>query len=282
MVGLVLVGWDIYARVVQEPQSASTEVISSPASTGVDSREVLASSAPISTPTGAKISPRPSAKPSVKPSPSPTPTPAPLADYYPSTFRIGGSETNGTTFEETASLANLTAEIVFRQDVMITSSASVKVRVYYDGTYKTEIVRTEYGAYGAAFSYLLPIDPGSHTVKFVINEDHSIKESNYSNNEKSVTYTINGDKTAPSFTIDGPYVIDGQTCMRWINLEDNVSVYTDVWAKWKMDDGSWSEKTSGTAYGCVGGVTGSLHTYSVHAEDRRGNVKEDSRQFTSL
>lgn len=93
---------------------------------------------------------------------------------------------------------------------------------------------------------------------------------------------IPSDITPPTFTIDGPYAINGQTCMRWINLVDNVSVYTDVWAKWKIDDGAWSSPTSENPYGCITAKSGTTHTYFVHAEDFRGNVAEKSATFTSF
>jgi hypothetical protein len=130
------------------------------------------------------------------------------------------------------------------------------------------------------YNYHPVVSVGAHTIRVVLNEPKWVNESNYGNNEISVSYTINGDKTPPTFTIDGPYQINGQTCLRWINLQDNVSVYTDVWAKWKIDGGDWSSRTSENPYGCTSGASGSNHTYYVHAEDRSGNVREDSRVFT--
>jgi hypothetical protein len=232
-------------------------------------------------------SPVHSAKPSstpvaIKPSPSPTPSPSPIADYYPSGFHIGGSQTDGTTFEETSSLPAFAVGVMFTNDARTAGTGIVKVRVYYDNNYKTELTHAVYGAWGFTFDYYPPIEGGSHSVRFVMNEDHAMLESNYNNNERTLHYTINAEKIPPTFTIDGPYAVSGQTCMRIINLEDNVSVYTDVWYKWKIDDGIWSERRSGTEYGCITAAPNTQHTYYIHAEDRNGNVKEDSRLFSAF
>ncbi len=120
---------------------------------------------------------------------------------------------------------------------------------------------------------------GKHTAKLQLNSDKSLKESNYNNNLARIDWENLADKIAPNFTIDGPYLIDGKTCMRWIHLEDNISVYTDVWAKWKIDGADWSGKTSENPYGCITGTSGSSHTYYVHAEDARGNAYEQSKSF---
>lgn len=120
---------------------------------------------------------------------------------------------------------------------------------------------------------------GKHTAKMLLNPDKSLKESNYNNDLARVDYENLSDKIPPNFTIDGPYLIDGATCMRWIYLEDNISTYTDVWGKWRIDGGDWSSKTSENPYGCVTGTSGSNHTYSVHAEDYRGNVNEQTKTF---
>ena len=61
-----------------------------------------------------------------------------------------------------------------------------------------------------------------------------------------------------------------------------MSVYTDVWAKYQIDDGAWSNKTSENPYGCISAPSGSSHTYTVHAEDLNGNVSEQSAEFTAF
>lgn len=123
-------------------------------------------------------------------------------------------------------------------------------------------------------------NPGTHTVKMVFNENHAIPENDYSNNEYTFTYKIIAETTPPSFSIRGPELINGQACLTVENLSDNKSIYTDVWAKWKIDGGEWSSARSGTDWGCISGIPGSSHTFYAHAEDARGNFKEDSKVFT--
>lgn len=194
---------------------------------------------------------------------------------------IGGPN-NTTTVEETSSLQGMRVDASFRNNALITSTKSVRIKAYYDGTFKQEYTQPEFGGWTIGFSYLPPIEPGQHTVRFTINESHDITETNYSNNELSITYTVIGDKTPPNFRIDGPYQINGQTCMRWVDLVDNVFVYTDVWAKWKIDNGAWSAKSTENIYGCITAASGTSHTYTVHAEDLRGNASEQSSTFVSF
>ena len=222
---------------------------------------------------------------SVTPTVFPTATPTVvklIADYFSDGIKVIGAANNSTILEENSSLSTMKVEANFRNNAMIESSGKVYVKVYYDGIYKTTLDRAEYGAYSAVFTYVPPMDPGSHTVRMVINENHAISETNYGNNEQSISYTIIPDTTPPGFTIDGPYQINNQTCMRWTNLSDNVSVYTDVWAKWKIDDGAWSAPTSENPYGCISAASGTTHTYTVHAEDNRTNVTEQSKSFTAF
>ncbi len=206
----------------------------------------------------------------------------PVADYFSDGIKVIGAANNSTILEEDSSLSTMKIEGNFRNNAMIESSRKISVKVYYDGIYKTTLERAEYGAYSATFTYVPPVDPGSHTVRMVINENRTITETNYGNNEQTITYTIIPDTTPPGFTLDGPYQINNQTCMRWINLSDNVSVYTDVWAKWKIDEGSWSAPTSENPYGCISATSGTTHTYTVHAEDRRANVTEQSKTFVAF
>lgn len=220
--------------------------------------------------------PLPSTKPTI------TPTSNPIADYFADGIKVIGAANNSTTILETGSLSTMKVEANFKNNAMIESSGNVRVDVYYDGIHKTTLERAEYGAYSAAFTYVPPVDPGSHTVRMVINEKHIISETAYGNNEQSITYTIIPDSTPPGFTIDGPYAINNQTCMRWINLYDNVSVYTDVWAKWKIDSGTWSTPTSENPYACITAESGTTHTYTVHAEDRRANITELSKTFVAF
>lgn len=223
----------------------------------------------------------PTLYPTAYATPVPTTTKA-IADYFSDGIKLIGAANNSTTVEENSSLSTMKIEANFRNNAMIESSGKVAVKVYYDGIYKTTLERAEYGAYSATFTYVPSVDPGSHTVRMVINENHAVTETNYSNNEQTITYTVIPDTTPPSFTIDGPYQINNQTCMRWVNLTDNVSVYTDVWAKWKIDSGSWSAPTSENPYGCISASSGTTHTHTVHAEDHRANITEQSKSFTAF
>lgn len=160
----------------------------------------------------------------------------------------------------------------------------VEMKIYLDGVHQRTETREVSSANTSNFVDVLytnafPALAGTHTLRIAYNENRGVAESNYGNNEQSFTYTIKPEREAPTFSIRGPVLIDGQTCLTWENLQDNVSVYTDVWAKWKIDGGDWSDRRSGTTWGCTTGTPGSTHTYYVHAEDRNGNVREDTRVF---
>lgn len=160
---------------------------------------------------------------------------------------------------------------------------TVEMKIYENGSLqqtKTQQVFSTTNFHFADTYYAKTRSVGTHTIKIVYNENRGVVESNYSNNEAIFTFKILPESIPPTFTIDGPTTINGQTCMRWINLEDNMSVYTDVWGKWKIDDGAWSNRTSENPYGCITAAVGTNHTYTVHAEDFRGNVKEETRVFT--
>lgn len=232
--------------------------------------------------------PTPTPKPSLKssPTPTPTPTPPPLIDYYLKSnsqsyepeHRSGATEYTENTYYPQMSLS---AEFGVNNAKV---GDRVELKIYEDGSLqetRTQTVGSTTSFHFADFYYSKTRSVGSHNVKFVYNENRKVVESNYGNNEASFSFTILAEKEPPTFTIDGPYIINGQTCMRWINLVDNNSVYTDVWGKWKIDDGSWSPPTSENPYGCITAELGSTHTYYVHAEDFRGNVREDSRTFTA-
>lgn len=82
--------------------------------------------------------------------------------------------------------------------------------------------------------YPMQWTPGTHTVKMVFNENQAFPESNFSNNEHTFSYKIIAETTPPTFSIRGPELINGQTCLTVENLSDNKSVYTDVWPNGKL------------------------------------------------
>ena len=226
-----------------------------------------------------------SVKASPKPSPkivlaTPAPTPTPLPDYFAGEINVYGAYGNNVSFDEADNLSGMTVNAKFHNNAQTDGTGDLHIRMFQDGNIRYDDIKPKFSNSSVIYSYRPSIEVGSHAIKFIINENKLVAESNYGNNEITVNYTVNGDKIAPTFTLDGPYSINNQTCMRWINLQDNKSVYTDVWAKWKIDDGSWSNRTSENPYGCDGGTSGSSHTYYVHAEDYRGNAREDSRVFT--
>lgn len=232
---------------------------------------------------------KPTTKPTVKPTPqatptpTPTPTPKPVIDYYLSSHSIVNQldHSSNSEFVESASYP----QIEFYGDFKVNNASagdSVLYRVYEDGNLQESAIHNVFSTSNFTFSdhyYAKSRSVGSHTVKMIYNEDRRYPENNYGNNEYTFTFKILKESTPPTFTIDGPTMINGQTCLRWINLQDNKSVYTDVWAKWKIDGGEWSGRTSENPYGCTTGAPGSSHTYTVHAEDFSGNVKEESKTF---
>lgn len=227
---------------------------------------------------------KPTIKPTIKPSiaPSPTPTPKPVVDYYIHSHSqiLVPDEITTTEYVENKIYPRMRLEVDMGMN-NASPDGIVNYKIIEDGVvresgdHKIIVPNSTFDDVYYAKSW----EPGSHTVRFVYNENRAVIESNYDNNEYIFTFRIIAEKEPPTFTIDGPYLIDGQTCMRWINPEDNKSTYTDVWAKWKIDDGAWSQHWSGTQYGCISGISGSSHTYYVHAEDFRGNVKEGSKTF---
>ena len=231
-----------------------------------------------------------SVKPTIKPTPlattiaTPTPTPRPVIDYYLSGNSIVNQldHSSNAEFVESATYP----QIEFYGDFKVNNASvgdSVLYRVYEDGNLQESATHNVFSTSNFTFSdhyYAKTRSVGTHTVRMVYNEDRRYAENNYSNNEHTFTFKILKETVSPTFTIDGPTMINGQTCMRWINLQDNKSVYTDVWGKWKIDGGEWSSRTSENPYGCVSGALGSSHTYTVHAEDYNGNVKEESKTFT--
>ncbi|MBP9670548.1 hypothetical protein KBD75_04065 [Candidatus Woesebacteria bacterium] len=282
-----LIGWDVYTRinspVVANPDENVTQIESE---TQINADVPGNSTTPnsISTP---KPTTTPTPKPTVKPTsvPTPTPTPKPLLDYYVqshSQILLPENTSNVTEYSVTQVYPKMRLEVDFGVN-NAKAGDSVEMKIYEDGSVQQTQSRQVPSGTNAVFAdvyYAKARNIGTHTVRFVYNENKSVTESNYGNNEYTFTFKITGETTPPTFTIDGPYVINGQTCMRWVNLSDNVSVYTDVWAKWKIDGADWSGRTSENPYGCISGTTGSSHTYYVHAEDAQGNVREDSRTFT--
>lgn len=230
--------------------------------------------------------PKPSSKPPQIKTPTPTPTPKPIHDYYLKSqyqYYEPDNRADVTEFVENQSYP----QMKFGADFGVNNAAvgdTVEVKIYEDGTLqqtKTQQVYATTNFHFAETYYAKTRNIGTHTIKFVYNENRGVAESNYGNNEATFTFKILPENTPPTFTIDGPTTINGQTCMRWINLVDNVSVYTDVWGKWKIDDGPWSNRTSENPYGCITAALGTTHTYTVHAEDLRGNVNEKSVTFTA-
>lgn len=241
-------------------------------------------SAPLQSPTA---SPRLSPHKTIVPvaTKAPTPTPKPKIDYYlSSTSQILVPEnTIGVTeYTQTQTYPKMRLEADFAANNAAAGDV-VEMKIYEDGLLqqtKNQQVYSTTNFHFADVYYAKARSVGTHTVKFVYNENRAVEESNYNNNEANFTFKILAENIPPTFTIDGPVSINGQTCLRWIDLQDNVSVYTDVWAKWKIDDGSWSNRTSENPYGCITGVLGSSHIYTVHAEDAAGNIKEEIKNFT--
>lgn len=283
---LSIIGWDIYSR-VNKPVVANPEEIASQldTTTTTEASDQLNTTDSNTTTLTPKSTPTPTAKPTPKPTPTPTPTPKPLPDYFVqshSQILLPENTSNVTEYSVTQVYPKMRLEVDFSVN-NAKAGDSVEMKIYEDGSVQQTQSRQVPSGTNAVFAdvyYAKARDVGTHTVRFVYNETKSVAESNYGNNEYTFTFKITGETTPPSFSIDGPYNINGQTCMRWINLSDNVSVYTDVWAKWKIDGADWSGRTSENPYGCISGDPGSSHTYYVHAEDARGNVREDSRSFT--
>lgn len=227
-----------------------------------------------------KASPRASAVASASPSPKLS------VDYYlkSTSILLTPENTMGATqFTQTSTWPRLRIEADFAARNGKRAGA-VTYRLYEDGRLMSEDRRepVDDNAYFADIYYPTARSAGKHSVRITYNEDRKFAEESYANNEFIYTYTILPEKEPPTFTIDGPYNIDGQTCMRWINLQDNMSTYTDVWAKYQIDDGAWSNKTSENPYGCVTAPSGSEHSYTVHAEDLNGNVSEQTAEFTAF
>ena len=283
-----LIGVDIFKRINTPVPITPNPSLQSPVP-NID----LSSSEPVAT-----LFPNPSSKTvsSVKTTPkpstktilvaTPTPTPKLLRDFYVQSHSqlLLPEQTSTSEYVETQTVSRQRLEVDFAAN-NVSVGDTVMFRLYEDGNVRKEEEHTITGTTNFHFAdvyYPTLTSLGTHTVRFVYNENRGIPESDYGNNEYTFTYKIIQESTPPTFTIDGPYLVNGQTCMRWINLTDNKSVYTDVWAKWKIDDGSWSNQTSENPYGCISGTPGSSHTYYVHAEDFRGNVREDSRVFTIL
>lgn len=263
------------------------------ASTSVPTDKVTASTSPSIESELPLVTPKPiaTAKPIVKSSPkptnkpTPTPTPKPMVDYYVkdhSQILIPEQQIDVTEYVETQTVSRQRLEVDFAAN-NVSIGDTVLLRIYEDGNVKKEETRTVASTDNFHFAevyYPKQYAPGSHTVRLVFNENHAVPESNYNNNDYTFTYKIIAESTPPTFNIRGPEIIDGQTCFTWENLEDNKSVYTDVWAKWKIDGGNWSSQSTGTTWGCITGMPGSSHTYYVHAEDFRGNTREESKTFT--
>lgn len=284
---LSLLGLDFYSRLTTPPASLTTqgEVSSSLPQTEADTLESPElTTPPINSPDRAST-PKSTQKPTPRPAlVSPTPTPRPNPDYFVQSHTqiLLPENTLGITeFTQTSTYPRMRLETQFAlQNAQL--GDKVEYRVYENGTLQSLETRTvaSTNAIFVEVYHLKARNIGTHTVRMVYNENKALPESNYSNNEYTFTVKIIGETEPPTFTIDGPYLINGQTCMRWINLVDNVSVYTDVWGKWKIDDEAWSNRTSENPYGCISGISGSEHTYYVHAQDAAGNTRESSQVFT--
>lgn len=290
-VGLIcvsLIARDIYIRLNSPSESLVTrsEVLE-PTPISSDNEVVVeiepSPSTSIINPSFKPATPKPSTKVIIVS--TPTPTPKPLIDYYiqaHSQILVPENTANVTEFVESKVYPRMRLEVDFAVNNAKVGD-TVELKIYDDGNLQTTQSRQVSSTTNFHFAevfYALAHSAGNHSVRFVFNENRSVAESNYGNNEYTFTYKITGETVPPTFTLDGPYLINGQTCMRWINLEDNFSVYTDVWGKYKFDNQDWSKNTSENPYDCITGVSGSSHTYYVHAEDLRGNVREDSRAFT--
>lgn len=280
------VGYGSYQRYESSSIAQDPSPSSMPNTVQDDGMAVL-STAPIASVMPVVIaSSKPSPKPTQTktPTPTPTPTPKPLHDYYlksQNQYYEPDNRADVYEFVENQSYP----QMKFAAEFGVNNAAvgdTVDVKIYEDGSLqqtKTQQVYATTNFHFAETYYAKTRNVGTHTIKFVYNENRGVAESNYGNNEATFSFKILPENTPPTFTIDGPLMINGQTCMRWINLVDNVSVYTDVWGKWKIDDGAWSNRTSENPYGCITGAPGSTHTYIVHAEDARGNVNEKSVIF---
>jgi hypothetical protein len=276
------IGLFTYNNLQELPEAASTVSDSS-----LNTENITPSSTPDSSPTPSLTTwatTKPTPKPTIKPSPSPTPTPKPLRDYYVQSHSqiLIPEQTNATEYVETQTVSRQRLEVDFAAS-NVSVGDTVVLRIYEDGNVKKEETRTVASTSNFHFAevyYPMQWTPGTHTVKMVFNENQAFPESNFSNNEHTFSYKIIAETTPPTFSIRGPELINGQTCLTVENLSDNKSVYTDVWAKWKIDGGEWSPARSGTDWGCITGTSGSSHTFYAHAEDARGNVKEDSKVFT--
>ncbi len=283
---LVLTGIDLVNRYRKGPASLANQT-GSPASPQATSYPPVAMSSPSPLSSITPATPRQtiSPAPAVRASSTPSSTPAPLAsphlpDYFPTDINIFGAHGDHVTFDLRNDMSGLIASASFRNSTIAEGSGDLRLHIYVNGALKVDESKPKFAESVTSYSYRPPADPGTYTVKFVLNEQGFVAESDLGNNTAVMGYTINPDRTPPTFEIDGPYLIDGQTCMRWIKLEDNVSVYTDVWAEWKIDDGQWSERSSGTVYGCATGESGSSHLYIVRAQDKAGNVREDALGFS--
>ena len=261
-----------------EPSIITNQDLSTPESSAVS----VSSEKPI-----VIASPKPTPKPTQVSTPTPTPTPTlkPLRDYYlksQNQYYDPDNRAGVTEFVENQSYPQMKFTTEFAVNNAIAGD-TVEMKIYENGSLqqtKTQQVFSTTNFHFADTYYAKTRSVGTHTIKIVYNENRGVVESNYSNNEAIFTFKILPESIPPTFTIDGPTTINGQTCMRWINLEDNMSVYTDVWGKWKIDDGAWSNRTSENPYGCITAAVGTNHTYTVHAEDFRGNVKEETKVFT--
>lgn len=277
-----LVGYDIYRRLQAQPPAIST----TPNPISIDTQDnALPSIAPLANATP-QSTPTPKASPKLVVVSTPTPTPKPQVDYY----LISSSQIYQP--EHKHSVTEYVENSHYPQMLFIANFGvknakvgdKVEKRVYENGSLQETKLQEVYSTTNFHFAdtyYAKTRNIGTHTVKIVYNESRGVAESNYGNNEITFTFKILPETTPPTFTIDGPYQINGQTCMRWIDLVDNVSVYTDVWGKWKIDNGDWSSPTSQNPYGCITAPSGSTHTYTVHAEDLRGNTRQESKTFTA-
>lgn len=119
---------------------------------------------------------------------------------------------------------------------------------------------------------------GQHTAKLLINPDKSLKELNYTNDLAKLAWENLPDRIAPNLTFGGPYNWDDKgTCFVVYPPSDNLNTLAELKVEQKVDTQSWTPIVDGMY--CFKGVSGSTHTYSVHAIDARGNVNEQSRSF---
>lgn len=223
--------------------------------------------------------PNPSPSPSVKPvatvKPSLEPSPLPTTDE--TTDPLVPTTKGGLVLGSEATTNNVADYLTFVYETRSSADRPWLLRANYDTRYEARIDFDEASLGDERRLTICQYVSGQQLACQVATDSIGTHSSPYLLRGQSHSYQVFADQQGPTIQFATPWRnSQGQTCIKVINVQDNISPVSRITQLEKMDNAEY--RSLHPEY-CVSGQAGETHLYSVKATDERGNTTEQSHTF---